>query len=261
MRRVEGTAQFLAKELATRRVPPGYIQGLMQEGYAGTLQVLDATNNFWAGQRWPAKLCATTKWQEMVDVYVRDKHKLGLTSGLNSKTRTPWRKPWSACWKPPARATGQADDATVQELKARWQVLSQRFDVRTDNAAFAAIVGASAQPGIGFGMAAPSATPTAAAPQGAALCLRRPLPQRQRPSCPNRPPQNRRPRRNPNPSPNRSRLPQAEQNPPPISGVLLQPVTAPDAPDNPPWRNLALGLGLATITAGGAWRQRRKAML
>ena len=46
-----------------------------------------------------------------------------------------------------------------------------------------------------------------------------------------------------------------------ISGVLLQPVTAPDAPDNPPWRNLALGLGLATITAGGAWRQRRKAML
>ncbi len=50
-------------------------------------------------------------------------------------------------------------------------------------------------------------------------------------------------------------------NPTTISGVLLQPVTAPDAPDNPPWRNLALGLGLATITAGGAWRQRRKAML
>ena len=32
-----------------------------------------------------------------------------------------------------------------------------------------------------------------------------------------------------------------------ISGVLLQPVTAPDAPDNPPWRNLALGLGLALV--------------
>ena len=54
---------------------------------------------------------------------------------------------------------------------------------------------------------------------------------------------------------------QAWQRTPPISGVLLQPVTAPDAPDNPPWRHLALGLGLATITAGGAWRQRRKAML
>ena len=65
----------------------------------------------------------------------------------------------------------------------------------------------------------------------------------------------------PEPQPEPEPPPQAEQDPPPISGVLLQPVTAPDAPDNPPWRHLALGLGLATITAGGAWRQRRKAML
>ena len=41
--KVEGAAQFLAKELATRQFHPGYIKGLMAEGYAGTLQVLDAT--------------------------------------------------------------------------------------------------------------------------------------------------------------------------------------------------------------------------
>ena len=29
------------------RSHPGYIKGLMAEGYAGTLEVFDATNNFW----------------------------------------------------------------------------------------------------------------------------------------------------------------------------------------------------------------------
>ncbi|MGE8375679.1 MAG: cobaltochelatase subunit CobN, partial [Diaphorobacter nitroreducens] len=76
--RVEGAAQFLAKELATRQFHPGYIQGLMKEGYAGTLQVLDATNNFWGWTAVAREIVRDDQWQEMADVYVRDKHRLGL---------------------------------------------------------------------------------------------------------------------------------------------------------------------------------------
>ena len=263
--RVEGAAQFLAKELATRQFHPGYIQGLMQEGYAGTLQVLDATNNFWGWTAVAREIVRDDQWQEMVDVYVRDKHHLGLTKWFEQQNPHALAQTMERMLEAARQGYWQADAATVQELKARWQDLSQRFDVRTDNAAFAALVGASAQPGIGFGMAAPSATPTAAAPQGARAvpappAAAAPTPKRPEPPAAEPPPAPE-PAPEPEPQPEPEPPPQAEQDPPPISGVLLQPVTAPDAPDNPPWRNLALGLGLATITAGGAWRQRRKAML
>ena len=259
--RVEGAAQFLAKELATRQFHPGYIQGLMQEGYAGTLQVLDATNNFWGWTAVAREIVRDDQWQEMVDVYVRDKHHLGLTKWFEQQNPHALAQTMERMLEAARQGYWQADDATVQELKERWQDLSQRFDVRTDNAAFAAMVGASAQPGIGFGMAAPSATPTAAAPQGARALPAPPAAAAPTPKLPEPPAAEPPPAPEPEPQPEPEPPPQAEQDPPPISGVLLQPVTAPDAPDNPPWRNLALGLGLATITAGGAWRQRRKAML
>ena len=76
--KVEGAAQFLAKELATRNFHPGYIKGLMDEGYSGTLQVLDSVNNFTGWTTVSREIVRDDQWQEFVDVYVRDKHKLGL---------------------------------------------------------------------------------------------------------------------------------------------------------------------------------------
>ena len=251
--RVEGAAQFLSKELATRQFHPGYIQALMKEGYAGTLQVLDATNNFWGWTAVAREIVRDDQWQEMVDVYVRDKHGLGLKDWFEKQNPHALAQTMERMLEAARQGYWQTDDATVQELKERWQDLSQRFDVRTDNAAFAAMVGASAQSGAGFGMAAPGAAPTAA-PQGARAL---PAPPAAAPENPEPP------AAEPPPAPELPPEPQppAEQEPPPVSGVLLQPVTAPDAPDGPPWRHLALGLALAAITAGGAWRQRRKAMV
>ncbi len=165
--RVEGAAQFLAKELATRQFHPGYIQGLMKEGYAGTLQVLDATNNFWGWTAVAREIVRDDQWQEMVDVYVRDKHQLGLKKWFEKQNPHALAQTMERMLEAARQGYWQADAATVQELKDRWQDLSRRFDVRTDNAVFAAMVGASNQPGAEFGMAAPgAAAPKAAAPQG-----------------------------------------------------------------------------------------------
>jgi cobaltochelatase CobN len=76
--RLEDAAGFLAKEQATRQFHPGYIQGLMQEGHAGTLQVLDALNNFWGWTAVAREIVRDDQWDEFVEVYVRDKHRLGL---------------------------------------------------------------------------------------------------------------------------------------------------------------------------------------
>ncbi|MDD2664692.1 MAG: cobaltochelatase subunit CobN [Dechloromonas sp.] len=156
--KIEGAAQFLAKELATRNFHPGYIQGLIAEGYAGTLQVLDGINNFTGWTTVSREIVRDDQWQEFVDVYVRDKHRLGL-------------KAWFERHNPHALAQGiekmlemarhgywQADPATVAELKQRYRELAARHDVKSGNAAFEKFVAA------GFGLATPPAAPKAAEP-------------------------------------------------------------------------------------------------
>ena len=232
--RVEGAAQFLSKELATRQFHPGYIQGLMKEGYAGTLQVLDATNNFWGWTATAREIVRDDQWQEMADVYVRDKHQLGLRQWFEQNNPHALAQTMERMLEAARQGYWQTDAATLRELKERWRDLARRFDVRTDNAAFAALVGAKAQPGTGYGLDAPAAArPTATAP----------------PAADNAPP----------PEPAAAAQPEPEPAPPPpVSGLLMQPVTPPDdtPPPGTPLRDLAFGLLLAALTLGGAWHQR-----
>lgn len=183
--RVDDAAQFLAKELATRQFHPGYIKGLMAEGYAGTLQVLDATNNFWGWTAVAREIVRDDQWQEMVDVYVRDKHRLGLAEWFERENPHALAQTIERMLEAQRQGYWQTDATTVAELKSRWRELSQRFDVRSDNPAFARAVTADAgkpspAPAPGFGLQAPSpgdaadlahpeaATPEAAAPPQAA---------------------------------------------------------------------------------------------
>lgn len=160
--RVEGAAQFLAKELATRQFHPGYIQGLMAEGYAGTLQVLDATNNLWGWTAVAREIVRDDQWQEMVDVYVRDKHQLGLQGWFEQHNPHALAQNIERMLEAARQGYWQADAATVSELKARWQDLSRRFDVRSSNARFTAFVtGAAAGAPVGYGLDARTARPAA----------------------------------------------------------------------------------------------------
>jgi cobaltochelatase CobN len=127
----EGAAQFLAKELATRQFHPGYIQGLMEEGYAGTLQVLDATNNFWGWTAVAREIVRDDQWQEMVDVYVRDKHQLGLKQWFEAHNPHALAQNIERMLEAARQGYWQADAQTVAELKDRWRDLAQRFDAPT----------------------------------------------------------------------------------------------------------------------------------
>jgi len=139
--KVEGAAQFLAKELATRNFHPGYIEGLMREGYAGTLQVLDGINNFWGWQATAREIVRDDQWQEFADVYVNDKHKLGLKQWFEQRNPHALAQTIQVMLEAARQGYWQADPASVEQLKQRYRELAQRFDVRTDNAAFQAYVG------------------------------------------------------------------------------------------------------------------------
>ena len=230
--KVEGAAQFLAKELATRQFHPGYIKGLMAEGYAGTLQVLDATNNFWGWTAVAREIVRDDQWQEMVDVYVRDKHKLGIQQWFESKNPHALAQTMERMLEAARQGYWQADAATVRELKERWRDLSERYDVQSDNAAFQRYVGAG-QGAAGFGLAA--GTPPAAG--AAAPAAAQPAPQAEAAAA--------------TPPP-----------PPPISGMRLDKVVEQVREHAPaPLQTLLVALALGAVVLGGGWWQRRVGIL
>jgi len=228
--KVEGAAQFLAKELATRQFHPGYIQGLMKEGYAGTLQVLDATNNFWGWTATAREIVRDDQWQEMVDVYVRDKHQLGLKDWFEANNPHALAQTIERMLEAARQGYWQADPATVRELKRRWRDLSRRYDVHSDNARFTAFV-AQGAPAAGFGLQAPAAS----AAQSAAA----------------------QPPADAQPQPAQPQEPQPEPQPPVVTGMRLAKVE-PQAPAPLPPAALLFAAALAGVSALGAWQQRRQ---
>ncbi len=221
--KVEGAAQFMAKELATRNFHPGYIQGLMQEGYSGTLQVLDGINNFWGWQATAREVVRDDQWQEFVDVYVRDKHRLGLKDWFEKENPHALAQSIERMLEAARQGYWQADAATLAELKQRYRELARRHDVKSDNPVFEQFVAA------GFGTAA--ARPALLGPTRPQRADDLAAPE-------------------PEPAP----------APPPIQGMLLEKVVPPRADPALPYTLAGLLLlVLSTLGGGGAvlLRQRR----
>ncbi|MFT7774465.1 cobaltochelatase subunit CobN [Roseateles sp.] len=159
--KVEGAASFLAKELATRNFHPGYVAGLMKEGYSGTLQVLDGINNFAGWQSVAREIVRDDQWQEFMDVYVRDKHNLGLKRWFEGQNPHALAQSIERMLEAARQGQWKADAKSVAELKQRWRELARRYDVKTDNQAFNQFVGA----GYGLNVAPPVPAAAAAAAQ------------------------------------------------------------------------------------------------
>jgi len=223
--RVEGAAAFLAKELATRNFHPGYIQGLMAEGYAGTLQVLDGINNFAGWQSVAREIVRHDQWQEFMDVYVRDKHELGLKRWFEANNPHALAQGIERMLEAARQGQWKADAASVAELKARWRELSAQYDVRSSNQAFKTYVA----PGFGLQQAAPTRAPAPAPAPAPAKAAAQAAP--------------------PEPAPV-----------PPIQGLKLERVLPTQAPARDVILALAALLALALAASGGAWRGWRESI-
>lgn len=160
--KVEGADAFLAKELATRNFHPGYIKGMMAEGYAGTLDVLNGVNNFSGWTVVAREIVRDDQWQEFVDVYVRDKHRLGLQEWFEKNNPHALAQTIERMLEAARQGYWQADPRTVAELRDRYRDIAKRHDVETDNQAFKDFVAA------GFGLSAKAAALPSSRPQQAA---------------------------------------------------------------------------------------------
>ncbi|MCB1988438.1 MAG: cobaltochelatase subunit CobN, partial [Burkholderiaceae bacterium] len=205
----------------------------------------DATNNFWGWTAVAREIVRDDQWQEMADVYVRDKHQLGLKRWFEANNPHALAQTMERMLEAARQGYWKADPQTVAELKERWRDLAERFDVRSDNARFQAYVGqapaahnpaAPAAPGYGLDAPLAQAAPPAAA-QAAAPAPPPP------PAEPTTPPQPAEP-------------PAAE--PPVVSGLLMAPVPQAEPVSVGPTQAALLALMLAGITGAGALRQARR---
>ncbi|MEJ0035793.1 MAG: cobaltochelatase subunit CobN [Gammaproteobacteria bacterium] len=70
--------EFLGTEFRSRYVNPTWIEGMKKEGYAGAGEMRAFVEYLWGWKATAPDLVDDAMWKETFDVYVQDKHKLGL---------------------------------------------------------------------------------------------------------------------------------------------------------------------------------------
>ncbi|MCC6161212.1 MAG: cobaltochelatase subunit CobN, partial [Nitrosomonas sp.] len=134
--KVEGAARFLASELTTRNFHPGYIKNLMDEGYSGTLEIVDSLNNFTGWQNTAREIVRSDQWQSFADIYVKDKYLLGLDQWFEQHNPHAQAQAIERILEAARQGYWEASEADLKILKDRYQDLAQRYDVHSDNQAF-----------------------------------------------------------------------------------------------------------------------------
>jgi len=151
--RTETAAGFLARDLKTRYLHPGWIEKIQKEGYSGAIEILDSVNNLWGWQATAPETVRDDQWAEFKAVYVDDKYKLGLNEWFEKTHPQAQAQMIERMLEAVRKEYWHADARTIADLAQRWQDLSNRHDIVSDNAKFTEFVTKAAA---GYGLNAPA---------------------------------------------------------------------------------------------------------
>lgn len=164
--KLERAENFLAKELRSVYHHPNWIAEMQREGYAGTLQLLNTVNNFWGWQVMDRQMVRQDQWQEFHEVYVRDRHQLGLRRWFERANPAALAQLTERMLEAVRKDYWQADEKVVRELVTLYRELAARHDIVSSNATFNAYV---AELAAGYGLGRPEPGARSAPPPAAAL--------------------------------------------------------------------------------------------
>lgn len=142
--RVASAARHLADEVRTRALNPYWISAMQQEGYAGTLELLNATNNLWGWQVTAPSTVRADQWQLLHDTFVNDIRELGLRDWFEEHNPTAQGQIIERLIEAIRKGYWDASEATRKELVERWDALSEQHDVSVGEAATRSYVSALA---------------------------------------------------------------------------------------------------------------------
>ncbi len=147
--RLQSASTFLATELRSIYQHPNWIAKMRDEGYAGTLQLLNAVNNFWGWQAMDRDVVRDDQWQAFHEIYVQDRYRLGTREWFEQANPAALAQIAERMLEAIRKGYWRADEATERELVQAWREIAQRHDVHTTNETFVAHVEKLAQ---GYGL-------------------------------------------------------------------------------------------------------------
>ncbi|MDO8901553.1 MAG: cobaltochelatase subunit CobN [Phenylobacterium sp.] len=159
--RVRTAASVLSDELRSRYLNPQWITAMQGEGYAGTLEILDVTNNLFGWQVTDPAMVRPDQWQAMHETFVMDRRKLGLNDWFEAHNPTAQAQLIERLTETIRKGYWTPDAETLAELSKRWSELT-KAGAMAGEAATTALLSS------GFGLSAQAPVAGAAAPQGQA---------------------------------------------------------------------------------------------
>jgi len=161
---MEPTARFMAKELKGRQFHPQWVTAQRDQGYSGTLNVLDAVENFWGWQVVDPNAVRDDQWQEFHDVYLRDKLALGTREWFEDKNPRALAQIAERMLESNRKGYWRADAQTLKELVEAVEDAMRRHDFRPMNDRVLPFVDQLKGAGYGLDFVAPAPGKLAAQP-------------------------------------------------------------------------------------------------
>jgi len=147
-------SRFLSDELRVRALNPNWIQGMKAEGYAGTLEMLNAANNLFGWQVVDPSTVRADQWQALFDTYVADARDLDINAYFEAHNPTAQVQLMERMVEAIRKDYWDAPQDTRRQLVERWQELAVSHGVDVGEALTKEFVQRVAA---GFGLAAAAA--------------------------------------------------------------------------------------------------------
>jgi cobaltochelatase CobN len=108
--------KFIGTEFRSRYVNPTWIEGMKKEGYAGAGAMREFVEYLWGWDATVTELVDDNMWKEAFDVYVQDKHKLGMKEFFEKNSPFAYQDITARMEETIRKGYWKADPATEKKL-------------------------------------------------------------------------------------------------------------------------------------------------
>ena len=108
--------KFIGTEFRSRYVNPTWIEGMKKEGYAGAGEMRQFVEYLWGWDATAPETIDDAKWKETFDVYVEDKHKLGMQEFFEKNSPFAYQDMTARMVETVRKGYWKADAATQKKL-------------------------------------------------------------------------------------------------------------------------------------------------
>jgi cobaltochelatase CobN len=121
--------KFIGTEFRSRYVNPTWIEGMQKEGYAGAGEMRAFTEYLWGWDATAPEVIDDAKWQETFDVYVEDKHDLGMEQFFETNSPFAYQDMTARMVETIRKGYWEADSATATTLLEEYVASVNRHGV------------------------------------------------------------------------------------------------------------------------------------